>query len=80
MISEREQSGEKYDRIGKDTLGLSITYVNADQRDIVADTSNQARMDAWITTLKKDVYLLEAYRVLGDITDYKAANARKEDE
>ncbi|MEZ5148344.1 MAG: carboxy terminal-processing peptidase [Bacteroidales bacterium] len=80
LINDREKEGEKYDRIGKDTLGLTINYVNADKRDILADTSKMARMDAWIKTLKKDVYLLEAYRVMSDITDYKEANARKEDE
>ncbi len=80
MLEEREKEGEKYDRIGKDTLGLHINYVNADRRDIVADTSKMARMDAWIKTLKKDVYLLEAYNVLNDITDYRVANARKDDE
>jgi carboxyl-terminal processing protease len=80
MLQKRETEGEKYDRIGKDTLGLTIQYVQADRRDIVADTSKKARMDAWIKTLKKDVYLLESYNVLKDITDYQVANARKEDD
>ncbi|MCB2219396.1 MAG: carboxy terminal-processing peptidase [Bacteroidetes bacterium] len=80
MLKKREAEGKKYDRIGKDTLGLTIQYVQADRRDIVADTSKKARMDVWIKTLKKDVYLLESYNVLKDITDYQVANARKEDD
>ena len=49
----REKEGEKYDRIGKDTLGLAIEVLKADLPAVEADTSSQARSDAWIIGLKK---------------------------
>jgi carboxyl-terminal processing protease len=78
MLDSREEAGKKFERIGKDTLGLVIKPLNADLPKIQADTSSQARSDAWITSLKKDIYLREAVNVMVDIENYKAKNARKE--
>lgn len=79
MIDSREEAGKKYEQIGKDTLGLAIRSLKSDLPNIQSDTSKQARTDAWITNLKKDIYLVEAVNILKDIDEYIAKNARKED-
>ncbi len=73
----REKEGEKYDRIGKDTLGLAIEVLKADLPAVEADTSSQARSDAWIMGLKKDIYLSETVNILNDIKAYRIENAGK---
>lgn len=78
FIEEREKSGEKYERIGKDTLGLTIEVLKTDLPDVEADTCRKARTEAWITGLKKDVYLVEAVNILNDIDNYRLENAKKE--
>ena len=75
----REKEGEKYDRIGKDTLGLAIEVLKADLAAVEADTSSQARSDAWIMGLKKDIYLSETVNILNDIKTYRIENAGKLD-
>ncbi|MCD4788684.1 MAG: carboxy terminal-processing peptidase [Bacteroidales bacterium] len=77
-IEKREKSGEKYERIGKDTLGLTIEILKTDLPGVEADTCRKARTEAWITGLKKDVYLVEAVNILNDIDNYRLENARKE--
>ncbi|GAB4321608.1 MAG: carboxy terminal-processing peptidase [Bacteroidales bacterium] len=79
LLAKREKEGKKYERIGKDTLGLQITYLNADREEIVADTSRQARFDSWITNLKKDAYLLQATSVVGDMVTHRVAEGIKND-
>lgn len=78
-IEKREAEGERYEHIGKDTLGLIVEILQEDLPEVLADTSKKARMDAWILNLKKDVYLSETVNVLKDINNYKTQNARKDD-
>jgi carboxyl-terminal processing protease len=78
-IDRREQEGKKYDRIGKDQLNLAVNILKADMANIESDTSKHARLDAWISGLKKDVYLLEATNILKDIDSYQIQNAKKEE-
>jgi carboxyl-terminal processing protease len=78
-IDRREQEGKKYDRIGKDQLNIAINILKSDKAEIQSDTSKQARLDAWISGLKKDVYLLEATNILKDIDSYQIQNAKKEE-
>jgi len=75
----REKEGEKYDRIGKDTLDLAIEILKIDLPGIEADTSSKARSDAWIMALKKDIYLSETVNILNDIEEYRIENAGKLD-
>jgi len=77
QLELREKEGEKYDRIGKDTLGLTIEVLKADLPEIEADTSSKARSDAWIIGLRKDIYLSETVNILNDIEEYKTENAGK---
>jgi hypothetical protein len=44
-----------------------------------SDTSKQARTEAWIINLKKDIYLSEAVHILDDIEEYQEKHAIKED-
>lgn len=67
LITKREESGKRYEGIGKDTLGLAIRVLTADLPKIEADTSAKARSDSWITGLKKDIYLYETAKILDDI-------------
>lgn len=67
LITKREESGKKYERIGKDTLGLAIRVLTSDLPKIEADTSAKARSDSWISDLKKDIYLYETTMILDDI-------------
>ncbi len=76
-VESREKEGKKYERIGKDTLNLAVRVLNVDLPEIEADTSKQARTDAWLTDLRKDIYLLETVNVLKDIEEYKTENAGK---
>jgi carboxyl-terminal processing protease len=78
-IDRREQEGKKYDRIGKDQLNLAVNILKSDKAEIQSDTSKQARWDAWILGLKKDVYLLEVTNILKDIDSYQIQNAKKEE-
>lgn len=75
----RENEGKKYEKIGKDTLDLAIEVLKVDLPAIEADTSSQARSDAWIMSLKKDIYLSETVNILKDIEEYKIENAGKLD-
>jgi len=79
QLNDREESGKRYEHIGKDTLELAIHILNADLLGIEADTSKKTRMDAWIVGLKKDIYLFETVNILKNIEEYKAKNARKEE-
>lgn len=78
-LDRREEENKKYDRIGKDTLNLNIRIPAADIAETEADTSKKARTDAWVLGLRKDVYLVEATRILKDINDYEEQNAKKEE-
>jgi carboxyl-terminal processing protease len=75
---QREQEGKKFERIGKEPLDLAVKVLAVDQAGIQSDTSKQARWDAWISGLTKDVYLLEATHILKDIDTYQIQNAKKE--
>jgi len=75
----REKEGEKYERIGKDTLDLAIEVLKVDLPAVEADTSSKARSDAWLMSLKKDIYLSETVNILKDIEEYKMENAGKLD-
>ncbi|MBE9492232.1 MAG: carboxy terminal-processing peptidase, partial [Bacteroidetes bacterium] len=79
QLELREKEGEKYDRIGKDTLDLAIEILKADLPEIEADTSSKSRSDAWIIGLKKDIYLVESVNILNDIENYRIENAGKLD-
>ncbi len=79
LITQRENDGKKYKGIGKDTLSLVVNSLQADLPEITADTSKQARTDAWLMGLRKDVYLFEAYHILKDIDAYDEKNAGKEE-
>jgi len=79
LLQAREEDSKKYKRIGKDTLDLNVNALAVDLTDIVADTSKKARSDAWLMELQKDIYLVEAYNVLKDISAYQTKNARKEE-
>jgi carboxyl-terminal processing protease len=76
-LENREKESEKYDKIGKDTLGLAINVLSADLQVIEADTSLKARTDVWIKDLKKDIYLFETVNILNDIDEYRTENAGK---
>jgi carboxyl-terminal processing protease len=80
LMASREKADKKFDRIGKDTLGLVIEVPAFDQPMIEADTSKKARTDAWILTLKKDVYVSEAYNILKDMNTYSIADVRNREE
>ncbi len=80
MMKKREEKGEKYKQIGKETFDINVTVTSADLPAIEADTSRKARSDAWVKDLKKDVYLVEAYNVLKDISDYQVKQALRKDD
>ncbi len=77
IVENREEEGKKYERIRKDTLNLAVRVLNVDLPEIEADTSKKARSDAWLSDLRKDIYLLETVNVLKDIEEYKTENAGK---
>ncbi|MCD4698529.1 MAG: carboxy terminal-processing peptidase [Bacteroidales bacterium] len=80
ILETREKEGKRFERIGKDSLDITIDILMADRPGIESDTSRKARSDAWLSGLNKDVYLVEAVNVLNDIEAYETKNARKEDE
>jgi carboxyl-terminal processing protease len=79
LINHREEEAEKYKRIGKDTLDLIVNSLQADLPELQTDTSKQARTDAWLLGLRKDVYLNEAYHIMKDINAYSNKNAGKDE-
>lgn len=58
---------KKYDELVKQTNGLSIRALLADQAKIKSDTAALARTENWIKDLQKDIYLREAAKVVGAI-------------
>ncbi|MBN3034358.1 MAG: carboxy terminal-processing peptidase [Bacteroidales bacterium] len=80
LMTTREQESKRMDRIGKDSLGLQIRPLAADLPEINADTSRRARIDAWLGTLHKDIYLKEAFHIMRDVNESLMKNARKEDQ
>ncbi|NOX47638.1 MAG: tail-specific protease [Chlorobi bacterium] len=79
LMESREEEGKRFERIGKDTLDLIIEMAEEDLALMESDTSKQARTDAWIMNLKKDIYLSEAVHILDDIEEYQGKHAVKED-
>ncbi len=79
LTDTRKEEGEKFERIGKDSLGLVISITKVDQPLIESDTSRKARTDAWLQNLNKDIYLYEAVHILDDIEEYQEKHAIKED-
>lgn len=79
LMESREEDGKRFDRIGKDTLDLVVQIAEEDLASMESDTSKQARTEAWIMNLRKDIYLSEAVNILDDIEDYQEKHARKED-
>ena len=79
LMEAREEDGKRFERIGKDTLDLVIQISEDDLALMESDTSKQARTEAWIINLKKDIYLSEAVNILNDIEDYQDKHVRKED-
>ena len=75
LMHNREEKGEKYKEIGKKVFDVNVQPLAADLPVIESDTSKKARSDAWISDLKKDIYLVEAYNVLKDISDYQLKQA-----
>ncbi|MCF8369506.1 MAG: carboxy terminal-processing peptidase [Bacteroidales bacterium] len=80
LMKQREEEGKRFDRIGKDSLNISIDLLATDKASMVSDTSKKARSEAWLSGLTKDVYLLGSVNVLKDIESYEAKNAIKEEE
>jgi carboxyl-terminal processing protease len=79
LMEKREEDGKKFERIGKDTLDLVVQLLEEDLTQMESDTSKQARTEAWILNLKKDIYLSEAVNILDDVEEYQEKHARKED-
>ncbi len=79
LMESREEEGKRFERIGKDTLDLVIEMAEEDLALMESDTSKQARTDAWIMNLKKDIYLSEAVHILDDIEEYQGKHTVKED-
>lgn len=77
--NKREKEGKRYERIGKDTLGLQATALQVDWKAMESDTAKVARTEAWLSNLKKDVYLFEAMNIMEDIHNYTSGKAKKED-
>ncbi len=61
-----QETGKRYEKIGKENTGLSVEPLVADLPKIEADSSSKARSDAWQKTLKQDVYLFQAAQVMRD--------------
>ena len=64
---EREESGKKFKRIGKDSLGLICNALEADIPELEADSTKLASAQEWRKSLVKDIYLFEAYKVMQDM-------------
>jgi carboxyl-terminal processing protease len=78
LMKQRAEAAERFEQIGKETFDLNVHVLNADLPAMEADTSRKARTDAWLSELQKDVYLLEAFNVLKDVTDYQVKHAVKD--
>jgi len=76
----RESAAEKYDRIGKDTLGLEINLSKIDLLEAQSDTTSMAIADEWILDMKKDIYILETLNILKDMGASQNVNAIREKE
>lgn len=61
----RLASTKRFEDLSKKENGLTIESLSIDKAAAKSDTSRQARMNAWIQDLKKDLYLKEAVRVAG---------------
>jgi len=77
LMDKRTAEGKKYERIGKDTLGLAVRLLKADLKTMKTDTASTARTDAWLLSLRKDVYLREAVNVMADVVENQKSSAIK---
>jgi carboxyl-terminal processing protease len=61
-----ELEAKKYDGIGKDSTGLSVTYLLNQLEAIADDSTKLERVKNWHKQLKKDIYLHESVMILED--------------
>jgi carboxyl-terminal processing protease len=57
---------KKFEKVGKDSTGLTVTPLEADILKIKTDSAATARSESWQKNLKKDVYLFQAAEVMRD--------------
>ena len=58
---------DKFSNIGKDKTGLKASYLAADKKSVANDTVKAQKFTRWFGDLEKDIYLLEATNVIGDM-------------
>lgn len=68
MMKERERKAEKFKSLLEDEIpGFEAHNLPEDLAAIKMDESKEARNDAWIESIKKDVYLLECLSIMNDM-------------
>jgi hypothetical protein len=67
FISEqrlRDNEARRYENIGKENLDIKVTNLTEDINKIQSDSTYIARNDAWISNVKKDLYLYKVLTIL----------------
>ncbi len=62
-----EAESEKYSKLGKDKTGLTAGFVTADKAAAAGDSIKVNKFTKWFGELEKDIYLMEAANVIGDM-------------
>jgi carboxyl-terminal processing protease len=60
------KDNKKYENVIKPIADMSVLSTQSDLNAMASDSSKKARTDAWFKEIKKDVYIFEAVKVLGD--------------
>ncbi len=66
-IQKQKDNNKKYDNLQKEIKGFDISLMKIDEDAMKNDSIKITREQNWIKSLKKDVYLLEATNVIGDM-------------
>ncbi len=62
-----EKESELYNKIGKDKTGVKAGFVSSDRTAAQGDTIKTKKFTKWFDELEKDIYIMEATNVIGDM-------------
>ncbi|MCQ2251501.1 MAG: carboxy terminal-processing peptidase [Bacteroidales bacterium] len=62
-----EKESEQYNKIGKDKTGVKAGFVSSDRTAAQGDTIKTKKFTKWFDELEKDIYIMEATNVIGDM-------------
>ncbi|MDA3842764.1 MAG: carboxy terminal-processing peptidase [Candidatus Kapabacteria bacterium] len=66
-----KKAAEKFEIIGKDSLGMEIYSIPFDVAAMEGDTTKTALREEWLGNLNKDYYLFETVKIVNELSGFK---------